>query len=64
MMKITSDRLSVLVAAVLSLASVAQAELRRVPQTYRTISAAIAASFDGADIGLTLSRWAFVPSGK
>ena len=46
-MKITSDRLFVLVAAVLSLASAAQAEVRRVPQAYRTISAAIAASFDG-----------------
>jgi parallel beta-helix repeat protein len=46
-MKITSDRLSVLVAAVLSLASAAQAEVRRVPEQYVTISAAIAASFDG-----------------
>ena len=46
-MKITSDRLSVLVAAVLSLASTAQAELRRVPEQYVTISAAIAASYDG-----------------
>ncbi len=46
-MKITSDRLTVLVAAVLLLASTAQAELRRVPQTYRTIAAAINASYDG-----------------